>query len=608
MESTLVDFLSNTTVFKGVNKKVVSKIAASLNHVHIKRGETLFKEGDPSHSLYFILSGRIRLYQIQFNQEQHVINECSRGEVIGDIAVVIDTPRILTAKAVTDCELLELDKKTYQEFTDKYPKELLALTQNTVRNLYKSTLHRSEKKPQSQIFCIIPAATNPDFASHVRSIVTALNKIGPTLHLNRKKFETLFHLECCKENLEKISGSTLLKWRCKAEETYQFIVLETETTISGWTYWCLEQAEKLFVVGESRASATLNEIEQCIFSDPNNLFGNTELILFHSAITKQPTNTQAWLAQRHIDGINHVRTNQYEDLNRLARLITNRCNSLVFSGGGARGLAHAGVIKAFEKSGIPIDAIGGASMGSVIAGLYAKNREYGALEEEILKLTEAGTLLDYTLPIVAMTKGKRVTNRLQKAFGRHLKTEDLWMKFFAVATNIVNAHLEVLTKGLLWKNIRASTSLPGIFPPMFLKEFGILVDGAVLNGLPIDVMRKLIPDGCVIATRVTTPKQTAQFQSAGAIISGWEMLWDKLNPWSKKKEFMNIATLLINALTISSAQNESLASNDADINLELDTSNFEMLNLKPAKQIIDLGYESTMRKLEDEETRSRLYK
>jgi NTE family protein len=175
----------------------------------------------------------------------------------------------------------------------------------------------------------------------------------------------------------------------------------------------------------------------------------------------------------------------------MARVMTAAAIALVLSGGGARAYAQIGVIRAFREAGAAFDLVGGTSMGAVIAACYAKGWNDEEIEVRIRRaFVESNPLGDYTLPVVAFSRGGRVDDRLQEHFGESL-IEDLTVPFFCISTDLAAARPRVHRSGLLRRALRASISLPGVLPPVVDEDGGLLVDGAVLNNFPVDVAQSL---------------------------------------------------------------------------------------------------------------------
>ncbi len=174
--------------------------------------------------------------------------------------------------------------------------------------------------------------------------------------------------------------------------------------------------------------------------------------------------------------------------------------ALVLSGGGARGIAHIGVIEELEKQGFKIKSISGTSMGALVGGVYAvgKMQEYKNWIFTLDKF-DIFKLVDFTFSSQGLVKGDRVLNKM-KEFIPDINIEDLNIHYAAIATDISRKEEVVLTKGSLYKAVRASISIPTVFTPV-KTENSILVDGGVINNVPINHVKRT-KDDIVIAVHV----------------------------------------------------------------------------------------------------------
>jgi predicted acylesterase/phospholipase RssA len=179
----------------------------------------------------------------------------------------------------------------------------------------------------------------------------------------------------------------------------------------------------------------------------------------------------------------------------------------VLGGGGARGFAHPGVIRALHEAGVPIDLIGGTSMGAFMAMGYALGLTPDEMVERGLKATEH--LMDLTVPIVSLIAAKRMARRLTTELG-DLQIEDLHLPYFAVSANLSRAEVMVHARGSLVKAVQASNSAPALFPPVIM-DGDLLMDGALLDNVPVDVMRRFANGGTVIAVDVSPPGHGRQY-------------------------------------------------------------------------------------------------
>ena len=167
--------------------------------------------------------------------------------------------------------------------------------------------------------------------------------------------------------------------------------------------------------------------------------------------------------------------------------------SLVLSGGGARGIAHIGVIEELEKQGFDIFSVSGASMGALVGGVYAlgKMEEYKQWLFTLDKM-KIFRLVDFTLSSQGLVKGDKILNRM-KEFTSDANIEDLKIYYAAVASDIMNKKEVVFTNGSIYDAIRASIAFPTVFTPV-KTEKGLLVDGGVINNMPISHAKRISND------------------------------------------------------------------------------------------------------------------
>jgi predicted acylesterase/phospholipase RssA len=183
----------------------------------------------------------------------------------------------------------------------------------------------------------------------------------------------------------------------------------------------------------------------------------------------------------------HVRRNTVTDWARLGRFLSGTATGLVLSGGAAKGIAHIGVIRALEEAGIPIDFLGGTSMGALMGAGRAHDWSGEKMRQVARPVFLSKPTSDLNLfPRVSLFKGAKMESVLQKLFGE-TQIEDLWLNFFAVSCNLTQKRPHIHRTGRLGDALRASISIPGAFPP---KTIGgeRFVDGGVFNNMPIDVM------------------------------------------------------------------------------------------------------------------------
>jgi len=207
---------------------------------------------------------------------------------------------------------------------------------------------------------------------------------------------------------------------------------------------------------------------------------------------------------------------------------------LVLGSGGARGMAHIGVIEMLEEEGYEICEVIGCSMGAVVGGIYCAGflNEY---KQWLSGLTKPNvfSLFDFTFTTQGFVKGDKIFHKIQEFTGEQL-IEELKIPFTAVSTDILNKKEVYFKSGNLFKALRASIAIPGVFTPV-INEDSILVDGGVLNPLPLNLVNKK-EDAIIVAVNLNGPVQHLPKQPVKEIdnSSYWE--WFPKFPVTGKKE------------------------------------------------------------------------
>lgn len=175
--------------------------------------------------------------------------------------------------------------------------------------------------------------------------------------------------------------------------------------------------------------------------------------------------------------------------------------ALVLGGGAAKGYAHIGVLKVLEKHGIKPDLIVGTSMGALVGGMYASGKTIQEMEQLALSFNGLGSFSLYsTLFKGSLINNDKVKKIFKNEFGETLQ-QDTKIKFVAIATNIKTGKETSLVEGLLRDNVMASISIPGVFPKTQIGE-NFYVDGGLVNNLPEDVAREILPDAVIVSVDV----------------------------------------------------------------------------------------------------------
>jgi predicted acylesterase/phospholipase RssA/CRP-like cAMP-binding protein len=489
------------------------------------------------------------------------VAEMSQGESVGEMGVFTGEPRSASIIASRDSELIEFSREEFEEFTRQYPELMRRMTRLLIHRLQRVSRECRARNLSTNVL-LAPASDGVTLGDFARKLYDALFEIqggqaggmGACLLLTSQEVDSQLGLPGISQAEDRQPDDLRLRsWLSEQEKKYAVILMQADTTVTNWTKRCIRNADEIMYVADAERGATTTAVvAEVQLQEASHARRRSALVLIHDEIGR-PQGTIRWLEElklaRHLftkSGRSrhfHIRRSRESDYQRLGRYVSDREVGLVLSGGGARGFAHVGCIRAMHELGIPIDMIGGVSMGSLVSAAYAYDPEH--FEETITRVESQlrGALFDITAPVVSIARGARFDKRLRGWFGAETRIEDLWMPYFCVSSNLTEANIVVHEAGKLWWAVRASGTLPGLTSPIVYEE-SLLFDGCLLDNLPMDVMRERLGNATVIAVDVVPPHdlkvQLPEVQSP----SGWWLLWKKLNPFANTVALPNIVAIL----------------------------------------------------------------
>ncbi|MBU6180760.1 MAG: patatin-like phospholipase family protein, partial [Verrucomicrobia bacterium] len=430
---------------------------------------------------------------------------------------------------------------------------------------------------------VVPLGPDPLLDGFAQKLAAALAASGPALVID--------HSTALDRN-----GEAFIDWIEEQEAKHRFLIYAGDLGDEEWTRRCIRQADHVLLAAAATADPSPGPREEAlVWKDHGPTSARRSLVLVHPDGSVRPSGTARWLDSRDLHRHFHLRLDRAEDFGRISRTLTERGVGLVLGGGGARGFSQIGVIRALQENGIPIDLIGGTSMGAIVAAACAMGWDaptMTALGREAFVDSKAFT--EYTLPLVSLLRGHRLDRVTRKIFGETL-VEDLWIPQFSVSCNLTASEAVVHRRGPLWKAVRASGSLPGVLAPI-VENGDLLVDGGVLDNLPGDVMRS-ISGGPVIVVDVT-PGQDLKATCESAP-SPWRILRDRF--LSRPGPGMpGIVDILMRATTLNSVRVAGEVKRDADLYLHPPVEGFGMLEFDAVERIAAIGYEYTLARIAEE--------
>ena len=585
----IVQVLRN--LFGELTENILSDIERWLTWRHVARGEALFRRGEPSDGLFVVISGRLRELGGNDTDGERVVSEIVQGEIAGELGIFADEIQTTSVVAVRDSILLKFSRDNFRELAARYPK----LNEWLVRYL-SIRLHGVIHETPSEHLCtnilLVSTGDGAPLEEFSRRLSESLSRHAPCLSVSSTQADRLLGTADISQAEENSPEDLRLRaWLNSQETRFRYVVYVADSSLTRWTRRCIRQADEIVSFGVATAGPRLAEAEAEVLREekPGHAKFRKSLILLHPPGTARPRGTMRWLSARHVDRHFHIRTDRQDDLDRVVRYFLRRETGLVLSGGGSRGFAHAGVIKAMREAEMPVDIVAGVSMGSLIGAGCAFSED---LDEMVgsLRARIGRMLTDYTLPFMSLARGRRFDRGVKDLFG-DTNIEDLWLPYFCVSSNLTRAVTVVHRTGPLWRAIRASSSLPGIIPPV-IDNGDMLYDGCLLNNLPVDIMREEIQTGRLIAVDVVPPVDLDVHATELENPSGWRLAWSRINPLAKPIEFPDILSIINRAGVLGSIhQRQRMIESDlVDLYLRPPLDDFKILDFSVADKAFEIGY------------------
>ncbi len=575
-------------VFGELDEASLRRIEGELEWIELRQGEALFQQDEASDCMYIVVSGRL-IGVRETGKGRRVVAEIGRGESIGEMGFFTGEPRSLAIYARRTSHLVRFMKPVFDRISHEHPRAMLYITELLIKRLRRASGYARENFERSNIV-VLPLGEGRRATEFTGRLVDALRVHGKSLYVSAERLDAFIGVP----GFAQTSADSPLDLALDAglderESGYRYAVYECDPGDTAWTRRCIERADRVLLVADADAEPGVSSVEQRLLGPQTDLTAaRRTLVLVHPETTGMPAGTRYWLAPRTLEGHHHVRWDRDADFARLARFLTGNAIGTVLGGGGARGFAHLGVIRALREAGIPIDLIGGTSMGALIAAQPA----LGWDDSTMLEMNRRSfvdrkpvTIRDYTLPVYALIDCARLDRNLNIPYG-DVRIEDLWTGYFCVSSNLTRAEPKVHREGPVWKAIRASLALPGVFEPV-VDGTELLVDGGVLNNLPGDVMRSL-GGGWVIAVDVSLDRDLEMRESA--LPSPWKVLRNWMNPFGKPFGLPNIVDLMMRTTLLASVQKTESVKKLVDLYIQPPVGRFGLMQFDSFDDIASAGY------------------
>ena len=453
--------LAGVPLLAGADEVSLAALSAEAEPLRVQAGEWALREGEEARELFVVLRGRVRVVA----EDGRTLRFLGPGAAIGELALLTGDRRSASVQAVRDTTLLRLPRSRFDELMER-DAHFAATVARELAVMLQASGGLSAPPARPSLFALRALGPDVPVDAVARSLAHALERYGSV------------------EILGSDAAGTGAVERAEEESTH--VLLVDETGVGAWSDLCARQADRLLLVA-TRESA------------PRGPVSNADLVVLGPA---EPGVVGRLLDTVEPRALHRLATTEPSDpgVGRLARRLVGRALGIVLSGGGARGFAHIGALAELERDGIEIDRYGGCSMGSFIAAMAAAGWKADEIRDRCHEeLVRRSPFNDYTLPRVALIRSRKAGRMLERLFGE-LAIEELAKPLFTVSADLLSSRLVVHRRGSVLEAVGASMSIPGLVPPL-PRAGQLLVDGGVLNNLPVDAMAEA-DEGPIVAVDV----------------------------------------------------------------------------------------------------------
>ena len=539
------DALREFEVFVELSGPELAWIQSTLQWTRVDGGSLLVRQGDPAEGAWLVRAGRLQETRTTTTGERQ-LSVHGPGDIIGVNALLRGLPHTTSVRAVRDSTIARLEKQTFETLLERSAGFGRAVARMLAAG---STGSIAADLRRARTISVVPLAEQERVSAFVAEWSVVCDEVGlKATIVDAARLNDALGPNASGTRRGDVGDGEIIRWLDRLERHHDVVILVCRATVDSWTRRAIRQSDHILVVADATTSPELRPIERELadataVDSPTQrtapggnalrYVGARHLVLLQPNGLSEATGTGGWLVDRPRHTHHHVRDRESADLARLARRLSGRAVALALSGGSSRAPAHFGVVRAMEDFGIPIDIASGTSSGAGVAALIAAGLRGEEGLAHALKIIAGCSprLRQFQPPITALTSGAAADRSLQAVFGER-QLEDQFMPVVITAVDIRRHRPVFLTRGPIWKLVRASGSLPLLWPPVW-HENDLLVDGGILNNLPTEVFDHAADNGLVVASNLdaTAGLGAPAFGKAldyGTVLNGWEVLARRL--------------------------------------------------------------------------------
>ncbi len=597
----LLDVARRSPLFRGISETQIRRV---LKHFHLHRlhkGDVLFRAEQQSRVMYLVVDGKLRVEKVTAQQQVIRIALLLPGDVVGEVAVLTGAKHSGQVRALTDAQLAGITRQKLVTVLRQYPDVLFNLTRIEAVRL-RSNIVREQRRHNElgfvlHVYCTTvtdyQAVQGPLYDAVAAQKVASMVMLPPAFlrgeqeqpgELRQRVSEVLMrHASAYLPiNLADHEPHTITALLQMADRLILTVSEDAESVR------CL--ARFVSPVAVRRKIAMLSPVLSMVHHpSPDNLtVSEIEQKLSIKVRYRLRLAKNFWQ--------NDDMRSLHLQCTTLARIICNTTQGIAFGGGGARALSEIGVLSELERHRIEFDHVAGTSMGSIIATFYAMGLSSREMSERFRELLPSDKgLLRYNLPFISFFRDRSVNRILRRLFGK-LRIEDLPKPLTIIAADLISGQEIRLQKGLVWRAVRASMSLPVIFAPV--RHHGCyLIDGGAINNVPGSALRDQ-GVGSVLGINCTplTDDSVREYLNETNL---FQLLKPGEHFWANLQRFMKAARLFVTRPPILQIANRSMMlegselvrqkAGEFDLLLSPEVSRFGLFEFDRREEIIDVG-------------------
>lgn len=560
-------------LYPDLDHDLLQTLSTEFEQIEVAGGDVLMREGEMSDTLYILMNGRLGATRLG-SQGRERIGEIARGEMIGEMSLLGGGRRTATVTALRDSRLLRVTNQAFLTLMQQHPSVTRQFIQLLMRRL--SGTERKNAHILSTL-AIVPLGTNPATASFARVLATALESRVATCCVDRQRVEAAFP-RC----FDTAVASGLAAWLNDQEQQHRMVIYLASAADDAWTRLCLRQADRVLLVADIADDAAPGAIDALLREREvaGDLRGS-ELVLLQTA-GLPPAHTERWLAPRQLRRHHHLRPDDSADVARLCRHLLGCSVGLALGGGGARAFAEIGVLRALAEARVPVDVIGGTSMGAVVGALAATGLDADGILERLRGALRHKPFSGLTLPVISLLSGHRLGAMMKDLFGDML-IQDMRYRYLCVSSNLTRGTLHVAERGKLSRWVMASNAVPGIVPPVVLNG-ELYVDGGLINNVPADVVAQRNA-GPVIAVNVSGTATLSAGVDDETDLSGWQLLLS-----GHRREVPSLSKVLVRSMLMASSRHAANVGQTAALYLAPELPGIDVNDWNAIDRLVEAGY------------------